>query len=110
MTLLGRATPVLAFIAICGLAGYAAIQAPVPSPLRPFADLSPLPFQAPQFDKIKDSDFAPALAEGMQRQRTEIDAIAANPAAPTFDNTLVAMERSGQMLTRASYVFYHLAQ
>ena len=70
-----------------------------------FAAPSPLLLHAPQFDKIKDSDFKPALERGMARQKAEIAAIAANPAAPTFDNTIAAMERSGQMLERANNVF-----
>lgn len=107
-----RSLPVFLLGAIGILAIYAASLPPqrVAPPPLPFANASPLPFQAPQFDKIKDSDFAPALAEGMRRQRAEIEAIANEPAPPTFENTIVAMERSGQMLMRASYVFYHLAQ
>jgi peptidyl-dipeptidase Dcp len=73
--------------------------------LRP----SPLPFQAPPFDKIKDSDFAPAFEEGMKQQTVEVEKIADNPGAPTFDNTLVALERSGQTLTRISLVFNALS-
>ncbi|PIE39724.1 MAG: dipeptidyl carboxypeptidase II [Gammaproteobacteria bacterium] len=76
---------------------------------NPFVRKSPLPFSYPEFDKIKNSDFAPALAQGMKQQLAEIDAIANNPAAPTFENTLVAMEKSGQMLTRAATVFFALA-
>ena len=49
---------------------------------------------------------SPALIEGMKQQRAEIDAIAANPAAPTFDNTIVAMEKSGRMLDRVSQTFF----
>jgi peptidyl-dipeptidase Dcp len=75
-----------------------------------FKTPSPLPFHAPDFSKIKDSDFEPGLEEGMRQQRAEIAAIAANPAPPTFDNTLVAMERSGQMLARVSDVFFDLTQ
>ncbi len=75
-----------------------------------FKEPSPLPFHAPDFAKIKDSDFEPGLKEGMKRQRAEMAAIAADPAAPSFDNTIVAMERSGQMLGRVSDVFFHLTQ
>jgi peptidyl-dipeptidase Dcp len=107
---LRRALPVLLLAAV----GAAAIAAAILPANRiappPFANPSPLPFQAPAFDKIKDSDFAPALAEGMKRHQAEIAAIADNPAAPTFENTLVAMEKSGRMLSRAASVFYHLAQ
>jgi peptidyl-dipeptidase Dcp len=74
-----------------------------------FAEPSPLFLQAPQFDKIKDSDFEPALEAGMARQKAEITAIADNPAAPTFDNTIAAMERSGQMLDRVNNVFSALS-
>lgn len=73
--------------------------------MNPFFQVSPLPFQYPQFDKIKISDFAPAFDRGMAENITEINAIANNPAAPTFDNTIIAMERSGQLLGRATLVF-----
>lgn len=72
---------------------------------NPFLTESSLPYQAPPFDKIKDSDFSPALEEGMKEQQQEILQIANNPAAPTFENTLVAMEKSGQLLTRVNNVF-----
>ena len=71
---------------------------------------SPLPYHAPQFDKIRDSDFPPAFAAAMKQQRGEIDAIAASKDAPTFQNTVVAMEKSGQMLDRVSDTFYDLTQ
>lgn len=69
---------------------------------------STLPYELPPFDKISDADFGPALEAGMAEQRREIDAIAHNGAAATFDNTIVAMERSGRLLTRASSVFFNL--
>lgn len=75
---------------------------------NPFFQPSPLPFQAPQFNLIKDGDFEPAIAEGMKRQLAEIKKIADNPAAPTFENTIVAMEKSGQMLNRVEQVFQAL--
>ncbi|MBS0475164.1 MAG: dipeptidyl carboxypeptidase II, partial [Proteobacteria bacterium] len=70
-----------------------------------FNDASPLPFHAPDFSKIKDTDYQPAILAGIAQQQAEIDAIAANPAAPTFENTIEALEKSGQMLTRVIYVF-----
>ncbi|MES2405543.1 MAG: M3 family metallopeptidase, partial [Pseudomonadota bacterium] len=76
---------------------------------NPFYKASTLPFQAPDFSKIKDSDYQPAMEEGMRQQSAEIDKIANNPAAPTFDNTLVAMEKSGQMLTRVMLAFSTVA-
>ena len=74
-------------------------------PANPFYAPSTLPFQAPPFDKLKDADYRPAIEAGMRRQRAEIRAIAENSAAATFDNTLVAMEKSGQLLTRAGEAF-----
>jgi peptidyl-dipeptidase Dcp len=77
---------------------------------NPFAAPSTLPFHAPEFNKIKDSDYAPAFAEGMKQQRAEIDAIAKDPAAPSFQNTIVAMERSGRMLDRVTETFFNVQQ
>src|SRR6202167_885530 len=65
-------------------------------PDNPFYAASTLPFQAPPFDKIKDSDYQPAIEAGMEQQRKEMQAIADNPAPPTFENTIVAMEKTGQ--------------
>src|SRR5690606_31243684 len=75
---------------------------------NPFFAESPLPLHYPQFDRIKDSDFAPAFDRGMAEQLAEIAAIADNPAPPTFDNTIVAMEKSGQVFNRAASVFFNL--
>ncbi|MGI4877020.1 MAG: M3 family metallopeptidase [Janthinobacterium lividum] len=72
---------------------------------NPFAARSTLPFEAPPFDKITDSDYQPAFEQGMTEQFAEIRAIADNPAPATFDNTIVAMERSGAMLRRVSAAF-----
>jgi peptidyl-dipeptidase Dcp len=74
-------------------------------PSNPFYAASTLPFGAPPFDKIKDGDYQPAIEAGMAQQLAEIDKIANNPAPPTFENTLVAMERSGRLLARASAAF-----
>ena len=74
----------------------------------PFAAPSPLDLNYPQFDRIKDSDFAPAFDAGMAQQLKEMEAIANNPEAPTFQNTIVAMEKSGQLLSRATSVFFNL--
>jgi peptidyl-dipeptidase Dcp len=77
---------------------------------NPFFQASTLQYQAPPFDKIKDADYVPAIEEGMKRQLAEIDAIANDPAPPTFANTLEAIERSGELLTRVTKVFFNLAQ
>ena len=74
-------------------------------PSNPFYAPSALPFHAPSFDKIKDEDYQPAIEAGMAEQIAEIQAIADNPAAPTFENTLVAMEKSGQLFQRAMAAF-----
>jgi peptidyl-dipeptidase Dcp len=74
-------------------------------PSNPFYAASTLPFQAPPFDKIKDSDYQPAIDAGMAELRKETQAIADNPAPPTFENTMVAMEKSGALFTRVWLVF-----
>ncbi|HSN50021.1 MAG TPA: M3 family metallopeptidase, partial [Bacteroidales bacterium] len=76
---------------------------------NPFMKASTLPFQAPDFTKIKNSDFSPAFEEGIKIQLAEIDSIAKNPEAPTFENTLVALEKSGQLLRRVNGVFNMLS-
>jgi peptidyl-dipeptidase Dcp len=85
-------------------------QAPAFGPSNPFYAPSTLPFQAPPFDKIKDTDYQPAIEAGMAAQRAEVDAIANNPAVPTFENTIVAMEKTGALLNRVSLVFYGVVQ
>jgi peptidyl-dipeptidase Dcp len=72
---------------------------------NPFARESPLPYQLPPFDRITDAHFGPALEAGMAQQRQEIAAIANDRSPPTFENTIVALERSGQLLQRVSAVF-----
>jgi peptidyl-dipeptidase Dcp len=81
---------------------------PPPPPPNPFAEPSNLPLNAPDFGRIKDSDYQPAIEEGMKRQLVEIEAIANNPEAPSFENTIAAMEKSGAMLTRVGKVFFGL--
>jgi peptidyl-dipeptidase Dcp len=72
---------------------------------NPFYSASTLPFQAPPFDRIHDADYQPAIEEGMRQQLAEIEKIANDPAAPTFENTFVAMEKSGAMLHRVMAAF-----
>ncbi len=78
-------------------------------PENPFFAPSTLPFQAPPFDKIKDDDYQPAIEAGMAEELKEIQAIADNPAPPTFENTIVAMEKSGQLRRRALAAFLAVA-
>ena len=104
----------LALAASLGLAmpAYAQVAAPATTEAakasNPFFAPSPLPLHYPQFDLIKDSHFAPAFDAGMAEQLKEIDAIANNPEAATFDNTIIALEKSGQVLDRATTVFFAL--
>ena len=72
---------------------------------NPFYAPSTLPFQAPPFDKIQDSDYQPAIEVGMAHQLTEIWSITDNPDLPTLENTLVTLERSGRLLDRVMSVF-----
>jgi len=72
---------------------------------NPFFAPSKLPFQAPDFSKIKNSDFKPAFEAGMQQQQAEVAKIADNTEAPTFENTLVALEKTGLLLRRVNGVF-----
>ena len=97
---------IAASVAIANLA-YAAPSALLEAS-NPFAKPSTLQYGYPAFDKIKNEHFAPAFAEGMRQHAAEIEAIANNKAAPTFENTIVAMERSGQMLGRVQSAFYAL--
>ncbi len=76
---------------------------------NPLLTESTLPFNYPRFDLIKNEHFLPALQAGMAEQLKEIDAIANNPADPTFDNTIVALEKSGKLLDRAETIFSNLA-
>ncbi|WP_233453876.1 M3 family metallopeptidase [Tsuneonella flava] len=73
-----------------------------------FAQPSDLPLHAPDFSKIKDSDYAPAFEQAMKIHSAEVQAIIDNPAQPTFENTIVALEKSGRMLGRVATVFYAL--
>src|SRR6476620_8906425 len=75
---------------------------------NPLFKASTLPFHAPPFDKIKTADYKPAIEEGMKQQLAEVKAIADQKAAPTFANTIEAMEKSGALLTRASKIFFAL--
>ena len=75
---------------------------------NPFMQKSTLQYQAPEFDKIKDSHFEPAFDFGLKMHLYEINQITNNSAAPTFENTVVALENSGEILHRAQIVFGNL--
>jgi peptidyl-dipeptidase Dcp len=74
-----------------------------------FAVDSTLPFLAPDFTKVSEDDYLPAFRQGMAIQRAEVQEIIVNPEAPTFENTIVALEKSGRMLGRVARVFYALS-
>src|SRR5208282_2607897 len=74
-------------------------------PSNPFYAPSTLPFHAPPFDKIKDEDYQPAIEAGMAEELGEIQAMGDNPAPPTFENTLVAMQKAGRLLQRVMATF-----
>jgi len=95
-----------ALIALAAGSANAATHAPA----NPFAKPSTLPLHAPPFDKIKDTDYQPAIEAGMKQQLAEINAIANSKAKPTFKNTIVAMEKSGRMLDRATSAFFGVVQ
>jgi peptidyl-dipeptidase Dcp len=102
----------LAALILSGAIALGAIYAPATAadarfgPSNPFYAPSTLPFHAPPFDKIKDEDYQPAIEAGMAEELSEIQAIADNPAPPTFENVLVAMEKSGRLLQRATAAFF----
>ena len=75
---------------------------------NPFFEESTLPFEAPDFTEITNDHYVPAFERGIEEHLEEINAIASNTDEPSFENTVVAMERSGQLLNRAQSVFYSL--
>ncbi len=99
----------LLLLAVCTMLDTFAAAAERPNPAfgpsNPFYAESSLPFHAPPFDKIKDTDYQPAIEAGMAQQLAEVRAIAANPAAPTFENTFVPLEKSGRLVDRALQAF-----
>src|SRR5262252_8498299 len=91
----------------CVMLNVAQINAVFAADLKdnPFAAEIGLSSQYPPFDKIKDEHFVPAIDAGMREQLKEIQPIANNPEKPTFDNTIVALERTGRSLDRAYRTF-----
>jgi peptidyl-dipeptidase Dcp len=75
---------------------------------NPLLTASPLPFQLPPFNRLQDSDFAPAYDQGIAEELKEVEAVAVNPEPATFENTLVVLERSGQLLKRVDDIFSNL--
>ncbi|WP_374361143.1 M3 family metallopeptidase [Pseudoduganella danionis] len=106
---MNRHLMIAAAVAVVCSAAQAAEPAAMLPASNPFAKASTLPFGYPMFDQIKNEDYAPAFAEGMRINAAEIEAIANNPQPATFDNTIVALEKSGQLLSRVSSVFGNLS-
>src|SRR5690606_10593815 len=76
---------------------------------NPFLNVYDTPNGVPPFDKIKSEHFKPAYEEALRRHRAEVDSIASITEAPTFENTILALEDAGRLLVRVSYVFSNLS-
>lgn len=76
--------------------------------MNPFFETYTTPYQVPPFHLIKNKHFKPAILEGIKKQEAEINAIVSNKEKPTFDNTVLAMENSGKLLSKVNTVFYNL--
>jgi peptidyl-dipeptidase Dcp len=100
-----RMTMMMAGMIALGASGAAVAQTAAFGPENPFYTASALPYHAPPFDRIKDADYQPAIEAGMAEQLKEVEAIADNSAAPTFANTIVAMEKTGLLLDRVEAAF-----
>ncbi|HUU46950.1 MAG TPA: M3 family metallopeptidase, partial [Acidobacteriota bacterium] len=87
---------------------FAVLSVPVAAQQNPFLVTSTTPFQAPPFDRIQNAHFLPAVEEGIRRHQAEVDAIVNNPEAPTFDNTIVALDMGGRLLDDVTSAFYSL--
>jgi len=112
ITHLPRLVATLVAVSSCLLATLRAADvapAPAPASSNPLLVESTLPYHLPPFDQIKDEHFAPALEQGMAEELAEVATIANNPEPASFENTIVALERSGRLLRRVSATFSNLA-
>lgn len=91
--------------ALCAAAALTSCGTSTDSTVNPFFSEWNTPFGVPPFDKISTEDYVPAFTEGMAREKAEIDAIVNNPDTPTFENTILAYDNSGEFLNRVSSVF-----
>jgi peptidyl-dipeptidase Dcp len=110
-------TGILCMILLCLALSFCAKEEAKPGPAaasaeaaNPFFEAYNTPFETPPFDRIRDEHFMPAFREGMARQKKEIEVVVANPVPPTFANTVEAVERSGELLTRVANVFFCLTE
>jgi len=93
---------------VIALAGSGCKHLTPKDPNNPFFAAYQTPFEVPPFDKIKNEHFMPAFQVGMEEHKAEIDSIIENSAEPDFENTIVAYDKSGQLLSRVGAVFYNL--
>ena len=77
---------------------------------NPLLTESPLPYGAPQFDKIRNELYLPAFEQAFKEGKHEVDAIVNNPDAPTFRNTIEALEYAGGAVNRIGSIFYNLLE
>src|SRR2546423_2128278 len=89
--------------------GSSASPTPIPMTENPLLKESSLDFHYPPFDRIKDKHYTPAYEQGMAEQLKQVEPIANNPEPPTFENTIVALEKSGELLGRVDRIFSNLA-
>jgi peptidyl-dipeptidase Dcp len=101
--------PALVATLVLALSARADTTPTPPMTANPLLQPSSLPHQFPHFDLIKDEHYVPAFEQGMAEQLQEVAAIAGNPAPATFDNTIVALEKSGQTLNRVAAIFDNLS-
>ncbi len=108
--------PSFSLVAACAVflcsgvsAAFAQTPAAMPTTDNPLLAPSALPYHFPLFDRIKDTDYEPAYEAGMAEHLKEVNGIAMRDDAPTFDNTVVALERAGRTLDRVDKIFSNLA-
>jgi peptidyl-dipeptidase Dcp len=99
---------IIASMAICLVLSSCGSSETDQQEINPFFEAYNTPFEVPPFDKIRNEHFEPAIQEGIRRQQAEIDDIVNNPDSPTFENTIEAMELSGELLSKVSIVFGNL--
>lgn len=98
------------FIKLAAAAGAAVLLSSCSMETNPFFEESPLPYGAPQFDKIKAEHYLPAFRRGIEEAKADIDAIVNNPEAPSFENTIEALDYSGEMLNNVAGIFYNVKE
>lgn len=114
-SLMGIPLAMGAMVALLSACGPEAPESPAPSSVagdsaaNPFLAPSPLPYGLPPFDQIEHAHFAPAFAAGMAEERAQVEGILGSSEAPSFENTIVALEKTGAILDRVSRVFYALS-